>query len=130
MKSSTTVANAAGLVGPKSVIVSRICRGECFDHFETIRLAKDGRHLNVSITISPIKDPTGRVIGVENDGTKNLAVLLALGLFNQDPPMLAIPLLYPGRRYPLGCNIAVPRPMENPTHRQDDIRLMTKPVHR
>jgi PAS domain S-box-containing protein len=44
-------------------ILSRICRGERFDHFETIRLAKDGRHLNVSITISPIKDSTGRVIG-------------------------------------------------------------------
>jgi signal transduction histidine kinase len=44
-------------------LLSRICRGEHFDHFETIRLAKDGRHLNVSITISPIKDSTGRVIG-------------------------------------------------------------------
>src|SRR5271166_2540848 len=44
-------------------ILSRIRRGERFDHFETIRLAKDGRQLNVSITVSPIKDSTGRVIG-------------------------------------------------------------------
>jgi PAS domain S-box-containing protein len=44
-------------------ILSRIRRGERFDHFETIRLAKDGRQLNVSITISPIKDSTGRVVG-------------------------------------------------------------------
>jgi len=51
-------------------------------------------------------------------------VLLALGFFNQVPPMLAIRLLYPDRRYPLRCNIAVPRSMENPTHRQDDIRLV------
>jgi PAS domain S-box-containing protein len=44
-------------------ILSRIRRGERFSHFETIRLAKDGRHLDVSITVSPIKDSTGQVIG-------------------------------------------------------------------
>ena len=44
-------------------ILSRIRRGERFDHFETIRLAKDGRQLDVSITVSPIKDSTGHVVG-------------------------------------------------------------------
>jgi PAS domain S-box-containing protein len=44
-------------------ILSRIRRGERFDHFETIRLAKDGRKLNVSITVSPIKDFMGKVVG-------------------------------------------------------------------
>jgi PAS domain S-box-containing protein len=44
-------------------ILSRIRRGERFDHFETIRLAKDGRKLNVSITVSPIKDFMGHVVG-------------------------------------------------------------------
>ena len=44
-------------------ILSRIRRGERLDHFETIRLAKDWRQLNVSITVSPIKDSTGHVIG-------------------------------------------------------------------
>ncbi len=44
-------------------ILSRIRRGERFDHFETIRLAKDGRQLNVSVTVSPIKDSTGHVVG-------------------------------------------------------------------
>ena len=44
-------------------ILSRIRRGYRFDHFETIRLAKDGRQLNVSITVSPIKDSAGRVVG-------------------------------------------------------------------
>jgi PAS domain-containing protein len=32
-------------------------------HFETIRIAKDGRRLNISITVSPIKDSGGHVIG-------------------------------------------------------------------
>src|SRR5271157_3826713 len=44
-------------------ILARIRRGERLDHFETIRLAKGGRKLNVSITVSPIKDPTGHVVG-------------------------------------------------------------------
>src|ERR1700680_2994238 len=47
----------------KVEILSRIRRGERFDHFETIRLAKDGRELNVSITVSPIKDFMGKVVG-------------------------------------------------------------------
>jgi PAS domain S-box-containing protein len=44
-------------------ILSRIRRGERLDHFETIRVAKDGRRLNISITVSPIKDSAGHVIG-------------------------------------------------------------------
>src|ERR1700738_4801514 len=44
-------------------ILSRIRRGDRVDHFETIRLGKDGRQLNVSITVSPIKDSTGHVVG-------------------------------------------------------------------
>jgi PAS domain S-box-containing protein len=43
--------------------LARLRRGERFDHFETIRLAKDGRKLNVSIAVSPIKNPAGRVVG-------------------------------------------------------------------
>jgi PAS domain S-box-containing protein len=44
-------------------ILARIRRGERIEHFETMRLAKDGSKLNVSIAVSPIKDPAGRVVG-------------------------------------------------------------------
>ena len=44
-------------------ILARIRSGERFDHFETIRLAKDGRELSLSITVSPIKDSAGHVVG-------------------------------------------------------------------
>jgi PAS domain S-box-containing protein len=44
-------------------ILARLRRGERYDHFETIRLSKDGRRLHVSLTISPIKDANGNVIG-------------------------------------------------------------------
>jgi PAS domain S-box-containing protein len=45
-------------------ILSRIKRGERLDHFDTVRVAKDGRRLDVSLTVSPIKDSSGNVVGV------------------------------------------------------------------
>ena len=44
-------------------VLARIARGEPVDHFETERVAKDGRRLNVSITVSPIRDASGTIIG-------------------------------------------------------------------
>jgi PAS domain S-box-containing protein len=44
-------------------ILARLKRGERFEHFETVRTTKGGGQLHVSLTISPIKDANGRVIG-------------------------------------------------------------------
>ena len=44
-------------------IILKIKRGERVDHFETIRARKDGSLLNVSVTISPVKDESGRIVG-------------------------------------------------------------------
>ena len=44
-------------------ILARIRRGERIEHFETVRVAKDGRDLSIALTISPLRDRTGRVIG-------------------------------------------------------------------
>lgn len=44
-------------------ILRKMRAGERIDHFETTRVAKDGTYLEVSLTISPVKDPDGRVIG-------------------------------------------------------------------
>ncbi len=44
-------------------VLGKIRRGEKVDHFETIRVAKDGRRLNISLTISPVRDSRGRIIG-------------------------------------------------------------------
>jgi two-component system CheB/CheR fusion protein len=45
------------------MILGKITRGERLDHFETVRMHKSGRRIQVSLTISPVKDKTGRVIG-------------------------------------------------------------------
>jgi PAS domain S-box-containing protein len=47
----------------EDVILACLRKGERFDHFETIRVTKDGRQLHVSLTISPIKDASGNIIG-------------------------------------------------------------------
>lgn len=44
-------------------IMERLRRGEHIDHFETVRLHKDGTPLDVSITISPLKDEKGYISG-------------------------------------------------------------------
>jgi PAS domain S-box-containing protein len=46
------------------VILERIRRGQRIDHFETVRRRKDGREIDVSLTVSPIVDLSGRVAGV------------------------------------------------------------------
>jgi PAS domain S-box-containing protein len=47
----------------EATIIGKVRAGERIEHFETVRLAKDGRRLTVSLTVSPIKDEQGRVIG-------------------------------------------------------------------
>jgi PAS domain S-box-containing protein len=44
-------------------VIARIHRGERVHHFETIRRRKDGSQLPISLTISPIRDPDGVVVG-------------------------------------------------------------------
>jgi PAS domain S-box-containing protein len=44
-------------------IIESIRAGRRIEHFETVRVAKDGRFIEVSLTVSPIKDEEGRVIG-------------------------------------------------------------------
>ncbi len=44
-------------------ILAKLRRGERIEHFDTTRLAKDGRRLAVSLTVSPVRDDAGRVVG-------------------------------------------------------------------
>jgi PAS domain S-box-containing protein len=44
-------------------ILAKLVRGERVEHFETVRITKDGHRKHVSLTISPIKDKSGNVIG-------------------------------------------------------------------
>src|SRR5215471_19368227 len=47
----------------EDMILGKIRRGERLEHFETVRVTKSGQRLNVSLTVSPIKDREGKIIG-------------------------------------------------------------------
>jgi PAS domain S-box-containing protein len=47
----------------ETLIIGQIRKGERVEHFETVRLTKDGRRLNVALTVSPVRDERGNVIG-------------------------------------------------------------------
>ena len=44
-------------------VIARLRRGETVSHFDTVRRAKDGRLLDISLTVSPLRDPAGRITG-------------------------------------------------------------------
>ena len=45
------------------MILARLARGERLDHFETVRVTRDGRRMDISLTVSPLLDESGRVVG-------------------------------------------------------------------
>ncbi|HEX9962124.1 MAG TPA: ATP-binding protein, partial [Pyrinomonadaceae bacterium] len=47
----------------ENLIIGKIKSGERIEHYETIRVRKDGRLINISLTVSPIKDLNGKIIG-------------------------------------------------------------------
>jgi hypothetical protein len=53
----------ADLHGEEMGILAKLKRGERVDHYDTIRLARNGRLIAVSLTVSPLRDATGRIVG-------------------------------------------------------------------
>ena len=51
------------LQGEETTILSRLRKGERIEHYETVRVTKAGRKLNVSLTISPVRNSKGHIIG-------------------------------------------------------------------
>jgi PAS domain S-box-containing protein len=68
-------------LGEETTILERLKRGERVDHFETVRVRKDGTTRDISLTISPVRDASGRVIGaskVARDVTERKQIERAL----------------------------------------------------
>lgn len=67
--SKEAVGEPVGLIIPpekmeeENRILDRIRRGERIRHYETVRLAKDGGRIDVSLTVSPIQDASGKIVG-------------------------------------------------------------------
>ena len=63
---SVTLLIAADRSNEEPEILARLRRGERIDHYETVRLHKNGRPLNVLVTVSPVKDRDGIIIGASD----------------------------------------------------------------
>jgi PAS domain S-box-containing protein len=44
-------------------ILERIRRGECIEHYETVRMRKHGSRIDISLTVSPLKNTEGKIVG-------------------------------------------------------------------
>jgi PAS domain S-box-containing protein len=60
---SITVLIPPGRQDEEPAILAQLRRGEQIDHYETIRQRKDGSLVDISLTVSPIKDAAGHIIG-------------------------------------------------------------------
>ena len=62
-KPITTILIPSDRLDEEREILGRIRRGEHVDHYETIRQCKDGSLLDISLTVSPLKDAEGKIVG-------------------------------------------------------------------
>ena len=60
---SVTMLIPAGREHEEPEIIQRLLKGERVEHYETIRVRKDKSHLDVSLTVSPIYDSRGKIVG-------------------------------------------------------------------
>lgn len=78
---SVTILIPPDRLSEESVVLNRIRRGERLSHFETVRRRKNGTLLDVSLTVSPLVDSQGRIIGaskIARDVTKRKRIEAAL----------------------------------------------------
>jgi PAS domain S-box-containing protein len=69
------------LYAQEDEILARLRRGERMEHFETVRVAKDGRRIDISLTVSPIRGEDGTIMGaskIARDITQRKRNVLAL----------------------------------------------------
>ena len=60
---SVTILIPEGHLDEEPAILARLRAGQRIEHYETVRVRKDGRLINISLTVSPIKGPDGRIVG-------------------------------------------------------------------
>jgi PAS domain S-box-containing protein len=60
---SITILIPADRQAEEAEILSRLRRGERIEHFETVRVTKSGRRLDISLSVSPIRDGSGTIVG-------------------------------------------------------------------
>ena len=94
---SITILIPTELYSQENEILSKIRAGERIDHFETVRKRKDGRLIDVAVSISPVFSSSGKIVGASNvardiSETKRMAsadVLLAAIVNSSDDAIIS-----------------------------------------
>jgi PAS domain S-box-containing protein len=76
----------------EDLVVSKIRAGEALSHYETVRQRKDGSTFHISLTVSPLVDERGRIVGaskIARDITERVELTLAAEEFARDTQRLA-----------------------------------------
>jgi len=60
---SVTILIPEGHLDEEPAILARLRAGERIEHYETVRIRKDGRFIDISLTVSPIRGPNGKIVG-------------------------------------------------------------------
>lgn len=80
------------LQGEEDVVMAKIRSGERVDHYETIRVKKDGTPLSISLTVSPIRNDEGTIIGaskIARDVTERARLLAQTSEYAQNAQKLS-----------------------------------------
>ncbi len=73
-----------------SEILAKIAKGESIEHYESVRIAKNGNHLNVSISVAPLRSASGDIVGASAIARDITAQKRAEGQLRQSQKMEAI----------------------------------------
>ena len=60
---SVTILIPEGHLDEEPAILARLRAGQRIEHYETVRVRKDGRLIDISLTVSPIRGPEGKIVG-------------------------------------------------------------------
>src|SRR5262245_50914247 len=60
---SVTILIPEGHLDEEPAILARLRAGQRIEHYETVRVRKDGQLIDISLTVSPIKGPDGKIVG-------------------------------------------------------------------
>jgi PAS domain S-box-containing protein len=94
--SDEMVGKSISLLAPKDrpddipMILEKVRQGEIVDHYEAVRVTKDGRQLNISLSVSPMRDSDGRIVGASAIGRDVTAHKRAETLLRQAQKMEAV----------------------------------------
>ena len=113
-------------------VLARIRRGDAIEHYETVRMRKDGTLIDISLSVSPVRAPTGEIIGaskIARDITEQKRVLRELEEANRSKEEFLATLSHE-LRTPLNAILGYARILQTPGMDADAHRRAAEVIER